>query len=259
MDVRKHSLLYISVSFIFLFIISSAYAQQTSDISFKLVPNLIKIGTFYNGTTVEVTGKIPAGCKAVLRLSGHYTHINLKKKGKIGGLLWMNIGDVTIGNVPEVFLVISSSDMENKIDDPALNLGYKFLEKMMTLEPEGEDKGFIFKEFVKLLEESGTYGIYPNNLNYVGDKEGFREFKAIIPIPPKMKQGSYKVELFAIKDLKIVGKDEQDLNLKQVGFPALVSKLAFDYSLIYGIGAVVIAIFAGLLMGILFKGKGGAH
>ncbi len=260
MDTKKIMLICFLISCsIVLLTLSPACAEDSSSVFFDIKPNLIKIGTFYNGTTVKVKGRIPRGSDAVLRLSGHYTHISLKKKGKIAGLLWMNTGDITIGNVPEVFLIISSSEMKQKMDDPALNLGYKYLEKMMTLEPEGEDKGFIFKEFVKLLEQTGTYGIFTNNLNYTTEQDGSRSFEATIPIPPKMKQGLYKVELFAVKNSQVIGKKEKNLNLEQVGFPALVSKMAFDHSLIYGAGAVIIAIFAGLLMGILFKGKGGAH
>ncbi len=240
-------------------LLGSSSLIYASEFKFDITPDHINIGTFYNGTKVKVKGTIPAGADAVLRVSGHYGHIPLKKKGKIAGLLWMNIGDITLKNVPEVFLVVSSSNMKDKIDSPALNLGYKYLEKMMDIEPENEDKTFIFKEFVKLLEKSGTYGIFTNNLTYSNKDNNLKEFSGYIPIPPKMKQGSYKVELFVVKDNKIIGQGERELTLKQVGFPALVSKLAFDYPLIYGIGAVIIAIFAGLVMGILFKGKGGAH
>jgi ABC-type dipeptide/oligopeptide/nickel transport system permease subunit len=35
--------------------------------------------------------------------------------------------------------------------------------------------------------------------------------------------------------------------------------MAFEHSLLYGIMAVVIAVFAGLFMGVIFKDRGGAH
>lgn len=244
--------------FLTIFLVQSGALASKGNLELKLNPSHIEIGTFYNGTTVIAKGKVPAGTEVILRISGHYTELHLKKKGKIGGLLWMNIGDVTVANVPEVFMVVCSKGMKDRIDDPELNLGYRYLEKMMTIEPKGEDKGFIFREFVKLQEQSGTYGIFSGNVNYTGEAEGLRTFEATIPIPAKMKQGEYKVEAFAVKGGEIIGSSARELALKQVGFPALVSKLAFDYSLIYGIGAVIIAIFAGLLMGILFKG-GGSH
>ena len=256
---------YIGKQFIFIIaliasiiLINNGAFASKENLEIELKPNHINIGTFYNGTTVTAKGKIPVGAEVVLRISGHYTELHLKKKGKIAGLLWMNIGDVTVGNVPEVFMVVCSQNMKDRIDDPGLNLGYKYLEKMMTIEPEYEDKGFIFKEFVKLQEKSGTYGIFSGNVRYTGESSGFRTFEATIPVPPKMKQGEYKVEAFAVRGNEIIESSAEELILKQVGFPALVSKLAFNYSLLYGIGAVIIAIFAGLLMGILFKG-GGSH
>ncbi len=255
--IKKHFVFLVFLSLSVFLISNWAFASQ-ENLKLELNPSHINIGTFYNGTKVIAKGKIPAGTEVVLRISGHYTELHLKKKGKIAGLLWMNIGDVTVGNVPEVFMVVCSQNMKDRIDDPELNLGYKYLEKMMTIEPEGEDKGFIFKEFVKLQEKSGTYGIFSGNVKYTGESDGLKTFEATIPVPPKMKQGEYKVEAFAVRGKEIIKSSAQELNLKQVGFPALVSKLAFGYSLIYGIGAVIIAIFAGLLMGLLFKG-GGSH
>lgn len=232
---------------------------KAQTLTLELRPKHIDIGTFYNGTKVIAVGKIPADTEAVVRISGHYTELHLKKKGKIAGLLWMNIGDVTLGNVPEVFMVVTSKAMAKKIDDPTLNLGYKYLEKMMSIEPDSENKDFIFGEFVKLQEKSGTYGVYPGSISYLTPQDGYKEFQAVIPVPPKMKQGTYKVEVFAIRDSEIVDSAQEELTLKQVGFPALVTKFAFQYPLVYGMVAVVIAILAGLLMGVLFKGKGGAH
>ncbi len=255
----KRYFIYTLPAIIFTLLISGIIWASEASLSFEMRPNHIEISTFYNGTTVIAKGKVPYGTEAVLRISGHYTELHLKKKGKVAGLLWMNIGDVTIDNVPEAFMVVCSDNMSKKIDDPGLNLGYKYLEKMMTLEPKDEDKGFIFREFVKLQEKSGTYGIFGGKLKYTEKSNGIREFEATIPVPPKIKQGDYKVEAFAVKNDKILASSDRKLTLKQGGFPELVSRLAFNYSLIYGIGAVVIAIFAGLLMGVLFKGKGGAH
>ncbi len=227
--------------------------------SLHLAPNKIHISAFYNGMKVEATGEIPAGAEAAIRISGRYTELHLKKKGKVAGLLWMNVGDVTIGNVPEVFLVFASQGVSKVLDDPALNLGYVYLQKEMELEPANEDKDFIFGEFVKLQERTKTYGIFSDAVEYTGEKEGRRQFKAHLFIPPKMQQGEYKVELFAIKDGQIVGKTETKLALEQVGFPALITKFAFQHALVYGVVAVIIAVLAGLLMGVLFGGKGGAH
>ncbi len=234
-------------------------AVYASAPSLELTPNKVHISAFYNGAKLEAKGTIPQGAEAVIRISGRYTEIHLKKKGKVGGLLWMNVGDLTLGNVPEVFLIFSSNGMAKLLDDPALNLGYVYLEKEMELEPASEDKHFIFGEFVKLQERAKTYGIFPGTVEYTGDKDGNRQFKAVLSIPPKMQQGKYKVELFAIKDGKIVGVNETALELEQIGFPALITKFAFQYALVYGVIAVIIAVLAGLLMGVLFGGKGGAH
>jgi hypothetical protein len=50
----------------------------------------------------------------------------------------------------------------------------------------------------------------------------------------------------------------RSFTVDEVGFSRLVYDLATNQRLVYGILAVVIALFAGAVMGLLFKG-GGSH
>jgi hypothetical protein len=44
-----------------------------------------------------------------------------------------------------------------------------------------------------------------------------------------------------------------------VGFPAVLSKLAWNHGIIYGTVAVLIAIFTGFVIGYVFKKGAGGH
>jgi hypothetical protein len=221
---------------------------------------VVEIGTFYNGTTLAVQGEIPGNAEALIRISGEGEELHLKKKGKAAGMFWMNTGDLTFEHVPRVYLQYATPALADKLESPAANLGFGALRDQVEIKPAGEDDNFLFKEFVRLKEKQSLYGVFTDAVNYGIAKDGVKAVKATLVIPPGMQKGEYKIELYAVVDgAKVVGKAEKALTIKQIDFPAQLTKLAFDRPLLHGVLAVLIAIGAGLLTGILFKGKGGAH
>jgi hypothetical protein len=77
-------------------------------------------------------------------------------------------------------------------------------------------------------------------------------------VPSRLSPGSYTVEVFAVKDGVIVAQDAQPLNAKLTGAPAFLADLAFNHAIWYGVLASIIAIVAGLGIGLVFQSKG-AH
>ena len=71
-------------------------------------PSAILIGTQYDGMQLEVSGTVPAGSEVVLRFTGAPSELHLREKGKVFGLLWMNVGKVVVNNVPKVCIIDSS-------------------------------------------------------------------------------------------------------------------------------------------------------
>ena len=225
----------------------------------ELAATTIKISTFYNGTTLEVTGSLPEAADIVLQVSGPKKDVHLKEKGKVAGFLWMNKTDVSLGNTPAVYMVYTPAGPTEKFISPELGTGYKALVKDITIEPESEDKTFIFEEYVKLMQKSGVYAVNEATVGYGEPNNGVKGFSATLTIPSKMSAGSYTVEAIAVKDGAIIGRTHEDLTLELSGLPAAIASLAFGKPLIFGIMAVFIAIATGLIIGVLFRGGGGAH
>jgi uncharacterized protein (TIGR02186 family) len=230
-------------------------AETTMD----LLPELVQIGTFYNGTAVTVSGEVPAGSEVVVRLSGEAEDLHLKKKGKIGGLLWMNTGDLTFHNAPRVYKLYTSKALSDLDNSPAGEFGFTALINRIEISPAAEDKGFLANEFVRLKKKDKLYSHEGDTVSFGAPEGGMKTFQASLNIPPAMKQGTYTVEVAAVQDGRILATASKPLELKQVSFPAQLTELAFGHSLWFGIMAVVIAVLAGLLTGVMFKDKGGAH
>jgi hypothetical protein len=67
------------------------------------------------------------------------------------------------------------------------------------------------------------------------------------------------VTTFILENGRVLKTDERQLKIKEIGLPAMISALAFDHAILYGILATLIALGAGLLTGFVFKGAKGGH
>lgn len=227
-------------------------------------PEKVLISATYNGEDVFVTGEVENDEEAVVQVIGNSSQAEFKQTGKVGGFLWMTVGHLSISHAPSAYLLYlpeKISEMRNSSKSlwQELGIGFESLLPGIVIEPEVENKAEVFADFLKLKTHDKLYQMADNAVEYSEAPDGEKEFKAKLHIPPKMPVAQYKVRVLRVRDGKVVGQEEGEIHMKEVGFPALISTLAFNRSLLYGILAVGIAIFAGLFMGVLFKDRGGAH
>jgi len=221
--------------------------------------NTIQVSTFYNGTSLEVSGTVEGNADVILQVSGPKHDVHLKEKGKVAGFLWMNKTDVSLENTPAVYMLYTPGGSPEKFVRPEFGVGYKALLQDMTIEPASEDKSFIFGEYVKLMEESGVYAINNGAVTYGTSSDTGKTFRVTLNIPSKMSAGNYTVEAISIRNGAVLDRTTEKLTLELTGFPRLLSDLAFESPLIFGFMAVFIALGTGLIIGVLFRGGGGAH
>jgi len=238
---------------------TGAAFSANAPLSVKLAAKNIKISTFYNGTTMDVSGTLPEDADIVLTVSGPKKDVHLKKKGKVAGFLWMNKSDVSLENTPAVYMAYTPEGTSKDLLRPELGVGYKALVNDIRIIPESEDKAFIFGEYVKLMEEWGVYAIHKGAIKYQKTGNGEKQFSATLIIPSKMQAGAYHVNAIAIKNGIVISQVNKEFTLTLSGLPESIEALAFGSPLMFGIMAVLIAIATGLIIGFIFKGGGGAH
>ena len=246
------------------FILGQPFSSAAGYIEAHLTPEAVDIGAFFNGTKVYVSGNVSRDAEVVVRLSGMRQDVALKKKGKVLGLLWMNLGSITIHNAPNLYLVYISKDFEptartqpDKWEE--LGFGFAALKKEVDISSTEAESDAIFSEFLKLKESEGLYAIETGKVTYGEAQSGGKSFEAVLQIPPRLTPGKYSVETFAVVDGSVSARTAAELRVKQVGLPAFISGLAFKRGALYGLLATIIAIAAGLLIGVIFKGEKGAH
>jgi uncharacterized protein (TIGR02186 family) len=220
----------------------------------SIIPSSAIIGTTYNGVKINIKGEISKNEELIIKVIGHKRDTHFKKKGKIWGILWMNIDDVVFTDLPSLYLVYTGDIPESMIK----KMGFASLRKEIKITSSFNDKNFLFNELIKLKRKEGLYCVRKDAIKYK-KLDSKKEFDCSVFLPAKLLPGTYQIKFIAIKNGKIAENITLPLQARLEGLPKLISYLAFQHSTIYGIMAVLIAIIAGLIMGIIFKGGKGSH
>ncbi|MBI4643976.1 MAG: TIGR02186 family protein [Deltaproteobacteria bacterium] len=222
----------------------------------RLFPDRVDIGAFFQGVEVTLQGEIPPGAEAVVEIQGAAVQQELLRKGRRGGL-WMTVGEIRVENAPNLYLVLSSAPKVPQLDGQETPWGFPALRSRVKFQGAltDQEKELFFKEFLELKKSEELYGTLPGAIKIGNSPEGQTTLKGTFLLPAKVPPGNYRVRLSVVKDGRVLEQKNEELEVKMVGFPALLAAMAYEHGSFYGVVAVLIAIATGFIMGFLFKGK----
>jgi uncharacterized protein (TIGR02186 family) len=227
--------------------------------------NLIEIGLSYRGDQIHFFGVNPVpGADLVIKLTAaKEQEVKLSVKGKVGPL-WMTVKQYDVTGSPFIYKIHASKPLDQIVSQEIaqeLELGYPAVRHKMKLHlvrgeaaPDDEEK--IFKGLIKIKEAANLYNIVedPKRLEV---SEG-KLFKHYFRFPPAATEGRYQVETYSFVKGELVGYGKDFIEIKKVGLEHWLTQTSQNSPVFFGILAVVIAVGAGLLVGVIF-GKGGHH
>jgi hypothetical protein len=226
----------------------------------QIKPSVVKIGIFFAGSRLVVSGEIPRGCDAVMEILGRTSVEDLMRKGKHWEL-WMNVGEVDVRGAPNFYLLKSSNPQLIATSGTKPQWGYPALRHRISFgasfNESTDDR--LFQEFVRLKESQGVYGVDPQGVSLTPSHDGRDRAKAVFSIPTRVVPGTYRVCVFAVRNGRVVQQQCAPLQVQVIGFPGFLASMARTHMVLYGFMAVFIAMGAGLLTGVIFKKKGGHH
>ena len=253
-----HSGYFVAILFFPLFIEG---IQEQSIKNPKIVPDLIEVGTFFDGTKILVGAEIPQCDGVVIKLSedGKETTLNMKGK-KV--FFWMNVARVDVNNAPGIYILSSTGKLEDICSKDVLKselIGYDALKEKIDFKSNESLTGNEFEEFIKFKEKDGSYKITLSVKTGV-DTEGRGIFNGQLDIPSFIPPGEYSVDIFCFRDKKLLDKWSDKIVVKDVELPLLIINLAKNSPALYGVIAIIIAMAAGIIIGLIFaRKKEGSH
>jgi len=220
----------------------------------RVAPEEIDAGLFFDGRKVEVLGTVLPGYEVAVLCVGKETHLALKRKGKVWGVLWMNVGDVAFDSIPSLYQLSTSAPLASLASPAVLQqLGIGYAGLAARADKGGTDQQF-FPELAKIKEKEGLFAVREGAAKLLPGAGGIGQVLAECALPPTVPLGDYEVQLFGFKEGNGELLCSKRLDVKQVGPARFIAFLVEGYPLSHGFFAVIIAVAAGLLSGVVFGG-----
>jgi len=222
----------------------------------EVVPSRIEIGLRYDGATVHVAARIPAGHDAAVLVTSGTERLELKEKGKVAGVLWMSVGAVAYENVPVLYRLLTTAPLE--VLAPAEVLAAYRIGYSAVVRAEGSSPDRV-PELIRLKERDGLWAIDEGGLaRRAGGPEAI--VAGVFSLPAAVRPGEYAVEVIGFREGRASRLASGAILVERVGLVDVMWSLSAEHALFYGCAAVVIALVAGLLTGLLFQsGRRGAR
>jgi uncharacterized protein (TIGR02186 family) len=222
----------------------------------------ITVDFFYHGSTISVRGVSDPGTDLIIKVTSEDGDQTLRKKGKIGGFLWMNVGELKVEHVPKVYFLHSTRNIEDILSREEMNkyvIGYPALEKYVKMNTSDEaQKDRWFNEFVKFKESSNVYATSTGKISLM-NKDNEQNYYILTEWPYQAPPGKYTVTVYAVKDKKVIETATSNVLVEQVGMVKSFANMAKNNAAVYGLIAILAALTAGFGVGLVFRKNGGAH
>ena len=233
----------------------TAWTAEPGKLTIK--PEVLNIGTFYSGGQVTISGEVPNGQDVIVEISGSASNGQFDLKGRVGPF-WMTNGRAELDGAPAMYVLLLPGGRDWQQKASSLGLGLEKLRRKIAIQSATVPPEDLFNMFVELKKSEGLYVVKDNAVTYAAAKNGLRRFTAVCRFPRSTAAGNYTIKVTDIANGAKGMEQSRSLRVDEVGFARLVYDLATNQRLVYGILAVAIALFAGAVMGLLFKG-GGRH
>jgi hypothetical protein len=241
-----------------LFTIRTAPAFAAYQPVIKAQPDILDIDTFFAGGEVVFTAEIPADKEMAIEIIGPEANTVFDVKGRWGPF-WMNRGKVELENLPILYALLlpSGSDWDKRLN--SLGLGWEQLKGEVSNNNSEHGAEDIFNMFVKLKRSEGLYTRSEGAVTCSPASAGMKRCTARFRFPAATTPGKFMVRATIIAGNSRVRTVSRPFTVEETGFIKIVHDLAFTNALLYGIISVLIALFAGGIMGVIFKKGGGGH
>ena len=216
-----------------------------------LSEHLVAITTGFTGTEVLLFGAIEGEGDLVVVVSGPPQIAAVRRKQNIAGI-WINNAQVSFENAPAYYQIMATREIGDWLPRTIRErhkIGVEYLRLTPSVELTPEDATAFTEGFIRNKERLGHYKHEEGKITMLGD----RLFRTNVFFPANVPTGTYKVEVFLIRDGAVESAQTTPLYVSQIGVGADIYQFAHEYSASYGITAILIAVFAGLAAAFAFR------
>ncbi|MCW2307086.1 TIGR02186 family protein [Rhodobium gokarnense] len=224
----------------------------------------VRIASNFTGTEITVFGSIERDQATIARggindvvvaIFGPEDNLVTRRKERLLGI-WVNRESRVFKGVPSFYAMHSSRGLDALGNDALLDryqIGVNHLVLQTETPPDNPEAAAETKEFreafLRLKQKNQLYAERVGAVKFLSPSL----FRTTIPLPANVPVGIYQINVFLFRDGTVLSHETKPLYIHKTGFEQVTYTLAHDYSLAYGIGAVVLALVTGWLAGVIFR------
>jgi uncharacterized protein (TIGR02186 family) len=235
-------------------------AANPEGIEIGLSTDKVSITAGFTGADLTIFGALDSADPLVARqgrydvivvLEGPARPIVVRRKDRILGM-WINVQSETFVNVPVSYSVATTRALQD-ITDPKsykqLSLGVDNL----YLQPAEQDDPVTLDEFTDALRASkkalGLFNIRVGGVQFLSQNL----FRATVALAPNVSVGTHRARAFLFRSGVFVKETSAQLEIVKSGFEQRIFDFSREYSFVYGVLAVGLAMLIGWGGSLVFR------
>jgi uncharacterized protein (TIGR02186 family) len=215
---------------------------------------LVEIRTDFAGQDILVFGAIDGPGDVILVMRGPAGRVAVHQKERFAGI-WVNAESIEFDDVPSLYGVASSRPLYDILPNEVLDryqLGIGRLQ-FETAEEQPYGIGSFRIALVQQKRKQGLYADRVGRVTFIGETL----FRANLHLPSNVPTGTFLIDVYLVRDGRIVDAQNMPLVISKVGFGADLYKYANARSIAprfgYGVSAVLVSLLTGWLAHLAFR------
>ena len=226
---------------------------QAQPLVFDLSDHLIAISTAFTGTDVVAFGALDSAADVVIVVMGPSRDVVVRLAEPIAGV-WVNSQSVTFEDVPTFYGIATNRPIEDIASLPALERHGIGLQNLQLLPADDAGVSDVVADrfraaLITRMQDRGVFGVDIGQVAFLGD----RLFRTTIAFPANVPTGQYQVSAYVFQDGELVTAQTSPLVVSKIGLGAEIFWFAQVHAAAYGVIAIIIAVVAGWLAGVIFR------
>ena len=238
-----------------LIIVSAPDLKAKNQIVADLSQDNVEISTDFLGAKILLFGAYDGkkGDDIIIVVTGPTGLVTVQKKEKVFGV-WVNTQKINYINSPKYLNILSNRDINDILNQRTRKIAEIGLNNLNVRIQPGK---VVSKEKEKIWRKALTRNMLKSKLWSLNENSVYLNkkvlFRSYLTLPSNVPTGIFNVKILHYRNNKLISKETSTINVLKSGISAEIYNIAQNYSTLYGIFAVLLAVLIGWITNLIFR------
>ena len=238
-----------------LIVVSAPDLKAKNQIVADLSQDNVEISTDFLGAKILLFGAYDGkkGDDIIIVVTGPKGLVTVQKKEKVLGV-WVNTQKINYINAPKYLNILSNRDINDILNQRTRKIAEIGLNNLNVRIQPGK---VVSKEKEKIWRKALTRNMLKSKLWSLNENSVYLNknalFRSYLTLPSNVPTGIFNVKILHYRNNKLISKETSTINVLKSGISAEIYNIAQNYSTLYGIFAVLLAVLIGWITNLIFR------